>query len=162
MKIAVFSDSHSDVASIIKTIEKEKPDIVFHLGDHASDTARIKLPPYVNALHTVLGNCDIGDYPTELLIRLDGRLFYLMHGHTKGVKLGLDRAIASAIEKGADALLYGHTHVPKIDFYRNLLVFNPGSSRKSPASGQNGTYGVITLENGILKPDIRPVSRRLF
>ena len=41
MKIAVFSDSHSDVASIIKTIEKEKPDIVFRLGDHASDTARI-------------------------------------------------------------------------------------------------------------------------
>ena len=37
MKIIVFSDSHRELDGMRQVITREKPDYVFHLGDHDTD-----------------------------------------------------------------------------------------------------------------------------
>ena len=58
--------------------------------------------------------------------------FMLMHGHKYGVKSEYQRAADHAIEKGADVLLFGHTHRAEditIDgsFGGHIRMINPGS-----------------------------------
>jgi putative phosphoesterase len=167
MKIAVFSDSHGDAGSIEKILAVEKPDIVLHLGDHASDLSRAAMPKSVKSAFTVSGNCDFGGPPERLVTLRDAAdasgkeasfLILMMHGHTAGVKSGTARAVEKARAAGADALFFGHTHVPLLEYSRGLLVLNPGSSKKRfPPDERTAAYGLITLENGVLKPDIKPV-----
>ena len=92
---------------------------------------------------TVPGNCDFGcfDEP-EKLIELGGRRIFLLHGHTRGVKYGLQRAIYAAREYGAEILLFGHTHCPLSDRDGALYVLNPGTAGGIHAAA---TYGVITI-----------------
>lgn len=54
------------------------------------------------------------------------------------MKSDLFRVVCAAKERGADVLLYGHTHVPMTDYEDGLYILNPGSLR-------SGTYGVVDL-----------------
>jgi putative phosphoesterase len=94
---------------------------------------------------TVAGNCDFGglDDP-EQLIELRGVRILMMHGHTRNVKATGMSAYYAAREMGADVLLYGHTHIPLVDFDGTLYTMNPGAAgdRLRP------TCGIITIEDG--------------
>ena len=37
MKVVIFSDSHGDVEIMVQVIEKEKPEMIIHLGDGKAD-----------------------------------------------------------------------------------------------------------------------------
>ena len=139
MKILVFSDSHGNPAVMSEAIRKQMEhglDMVFFLGDGIADfetvSKRFPGPRYA----AVLGNCDAytflegGVY--EKLIEADGRRFLLAHGHRLGVKTGLQSAVDHAIRKGADVLLFGHTHEAcdlTVDGSEggSARVINPGS-----------------------------------
>ena len=41
MKAVIFWDSHGDVEIMVRVIEKEKPEIIIHLGDGKADENRI-------------------------------------------------------------------------------------------------------------------------
>lgn len=72
----------------------------------------------------------------------------LCHGHTLGVKSSLLRASYEARERGAQALLYGHTHIPHIDYHDGLWLVNPGSI----GDHRRPSYGVLTVEGDKLSP----------
>ena len=124
-KILVVSDSHGDISGIQEALRREGPvDYVFHLGDHAGDAARIHTAAQVTA---VMGNCDFGGAASQETVFLGGRRLILTHGHGQGVKYGLQRLAYFAEEQEADAVFFGHTHVPLIDYYGGILLMNPGS-----------------------------------
>ena len=70
-----------------------------------------------------------------------------MHGHTAGVKHGTAALEAIASNRGADIVMYGHTHetddrfIPGEDGKMPLRILNPGSigDRIRP------TYATVTL-----------------
>ena len=69
----------------------------------------------------------------------------MCHGHRYGVKGGLGSLIASAMRKGCDIALFGHTHEPYEEYlpeYR-LWLFNPGSIAE-PSHG-DPSFGLLTL-----------------
>ena len=41
MKILIFSDSHGDVDIMRDIVEKEKPDMIIHLGDSIKDAEKL-------------------------------------------------------------------------------------------------------------------------
>ena len=43
MKILVFSDSHGEKENMLLTVEAERPDAVFHLGDHWRDGEELEV-----------------------------------------------------------------------------------------------------------------------
>lgn len=150
MKIIVFSDSHRELDGMRKVVRREKPDYVFHLGDHDSDAEQISREFQLLPVAMVRGNCDgWGDTPLSLTLTLGGKRFFLCHGHTYGVKSGLLRVIYAAREQNADILLFGHTHEAYYECLNEgtdseLYVLNPGSC----GYGRKPTYGRIVLEPG--------------
>lgn len=111
------------------------PDVrhVLFLGDGLADVARLfrRFPDL--HIRAVRGNMDplSPDTPAEDedLFTVFGVTVLLMHGHRFGVKGGLAAAEGHALRRGANVLLFGHTHTPlsHYDGETGLYSFNPGS-----------------------------------
>lgn len=147
MKLIVFSDSHRELDHMRNVITREKPDYVFHLGDHDADAEIISREFQTLPVAMVCGNCDRwSDTPETLTPVLDGVRFFLCHGHRYGVKQSVSTAVYAAMEQNADVLLYGHTHVAEQDEINGLKLLNPGSC----GYGFPSTYGFFLIEHGTI------------
>jgi predicted phosphodiesterase len=60
----------------------------------------------------VRGNGDAENLPPSDVLDFVGHRFFLTHGHLYRIYAGYDTLITSAAAMGADAALFGHTHVP--------------------------------------------------
>ena len=148
MRILVFSDSHKNISACLTVIENIiGVDMILHAGDHASDAAWIqKCYPDIPVKY-VVGNCDSNIAPAEMVVEAEGKKIFLTHGHLYSVKSqpAYHSLIDAAKAKDCDCVVFGHTH-QEIHFKQdNLTVLNPGSIKHS------GTFGVIEIEDGILK-----------
>ena len=52
-------------------------------------------------------------------------------------------------ELGCNVALYGHTHIPKLDYDGKLYIINPGSP-SCPRGGAPRTFAILTAECGSL------------
>lgn len=150
MKWLVFSDSHGNLDYMKKGVEQEKPDKVLHLGDVVRDARRLQECFPELEIEMVVGNCDgySGDdsAPSEKELFMGEKRIFLCHGHTYQVKLGIGMLTQEGRARGADVVLFGHTHDPLCSLEGNMWVMNPGTCSGMPRA----TYGVIELENGKL------------
>ncbi len=155
MKILILSDSHGCKDCIIEVINKHRDaDVVLFLGDGVAEIDICRHSYSDIRFECVRGNNDFATfYPELLMLTLENKRILMLHGHAHGVKGGLERAVCSARENGADILLFGHTHEPyesyiDSEIYKPLYVFNPGSIGR----GYRGkTYGLLQIsENNIL------------
>ena len=157
MTLLIVSDSHGRVDRLARLFELHKRvDALIFLGDGLSDLDRAGVKNYPFTVFSVKGNCDSGmgsinamRSKEEITFNFEGISFYALHGHTRGVKSTMVNALYAAEEKGADVLLFGHTHEP-IDTYisegeynlsKPMHVFNPGSLA-------NYNYGICIVEKG--------------
>ncbi|MBO5212124.1 MAG: YfcE family phosphodiesterase [Clostridia bacterium] len=159
MKILVFSDSHSRSRKISEVLEKHggKCDAVVFCGDGVKDIEYIKQKYPEIAFFIVKGNCDVFEstYPQELFVNFDGIKVMIAHGHKHGVKFSLKSIALAAYENGAQAVFFGHTHIP-CDIIedindKRIQLFNPGSI------GAAGTYGVVNTSGSILVTNIAEI-----
>ena len=137
---------------MLRAVEQEGAealDAVVHLGDGWRDAEELhRLYPRL-PLEQVPGNCDLGRFEDPERLVFFGRVPVLLcHGHTQGVKSSLLRASYEARERGAKALLFGHTHTPLIDYHDGLWLINPGSI----GDCRRPTYCVLTVEGAQLSP----------
>ncbi len=153
MKLVVISDSHGRADRVGRVMDMHRDyDALLFLGDGLYDVCDVA------GAVCVRGNCDYmvrEGTDNERMLCFDGARILMMHGHTHSVKSGDGRAIHYAISKGADLLLYGHTHVRKERYVpqgtvidgqataRPIYVFNPGSLGSFEAS-----YGLVQIKNG--------------
>ncbi|MCL2201497.1 MAG: metallophosphoesterase [Oscillospiraceae bacterium] len=146
MKILVFSDSHGYKSAMSEAVSLESPNMIIHLGDHEKDIAFIENEFPNIPTRAVRGNCDrtLGAEIDEFVVA--GRRFLTTHGHRFGVKTGLRSLIAEAVQRGADAVLYGHTHISHYEVRDNLAIINPGS-----IGAATKTYAVLELKNGAIE-----------
>jgi putative phosphoesterase len=165
MTLLVLSDSHGRPDLIEEAIRRVRPDGILFAGDGLRDLSRVEISC---PLWAVAGNCDwlttpliisgaILEPQNEELITVEGVRILLMHGHKYGVKSDLGQAVARAVQRDADLLIFGHTHIPlelhlrpdggRADFSvtKPLTLFNPGSLGDHHAS-----FGTVTVRNGQL------------
>lgn len=141
MRIIVFSDSHGR-SDVLVDIMRFHPSAAYylHLGDGEADARRlIKMFPYKKIIH-ICGNCDLASTSDQQLFMKLARGYKLFaaHGHNFGVKFSLSAIKAEARKKGADILLFGHTHEP-VSFYEDgMHIMNPGAA-------MNRRYGIIDI-----------------
>jgi len=152
MKLLVFSDSHSNSYKIKEVIDMHKANcrgIVF-LGDGIRDIEYIKDQYPQIPFFIVKGNCDMmaRDVESEKLISFDGVRIFITHGHLYGAKSGYGRLAYRARELEADAVFFGHTHIPFDDIIevgeKRIHLFNPGSI------GYDGSFGVVNTSGDVL------------
>lgn len=147
MKILVLSDSHSGLSFMRRAIATVKPDRIIHLGDYYDDALAIGEEFPQIPMYQLPGNCDRFRCPPDVapirIERVDGVNLYMTHGHIHRVKQTLGLLLNDARQSHADAVLYGHTHIP--DCRRDdsgMWILNPGS-----CGSFGGTVGLIEIEN---------------
>lgn len=158
MKLLVVSDTHGDTRALFQAVRREgDADAVFFLGDGTRDVDELRDERPSLRLYAVRGNCDFASFdPIDGLAAFGGVLFYYTHGHLYGVKSGLDALAEAARARGADAALYGHTHLPLLTRVGGVTLFNPGALSRA---GERGGYGVVTIEGGAPSFSHRQLSR---
>lgn len=137
IRLALVSDSHGR-GNALKAAAggMEGCEGLCHLGDLVPDGQRMSqmlgLP-----LYGVRGNCDGWENaPEEMVLNVAGHKLLLCHGHRYGVKESLTRLYLRGQEAGADIVLYGHTHQPRVDRNGPMMLINPGAL-------MNGRWAVL-------------------
>lgn len=148
-RLVVISDTHGDRRALRRVLEQQATAALFvHLGDGANDM-RALLSEAPAPVLQVAGNCDLASQlPDEELIRFADCTILATHGHSYGVKHGLELLAASARRQSAKVALFGHTHQSLTTYENGLFLVNPGSL------GHGGTYAVIDFENRGILPHI--------
>lgn len=149
MKVVIVSDTHGSHRNLEKVLEEEKPmDMLIHLGDVEGGE------DYITALadcptHIVRGNNDFfSDLPGEEEFMMGGYHMFISHGHYYYVSMGEERLKEEARARGADIVMYGHTHKPTLTREEDLITLNPGSIAYPRQEGRRPSYMVMEIENG--------------
>ena len=158
MELLIFSDSHGRGSRMLEAFSRQtkRPDAIIFLGDGLRDVSYCEFGDI--PVLAVCGNCDTftffgkGNADDEIVMTLGGKRIMMTHGDRYAVKNGLARIVAAADEKGADIVLFGHTHIPfekylpageseyGITLKKPLCLFNPGS-----VGGYEGSFGCICI-----------------
>ena len=156
MIIAVVSDTHGIVLPVAYSLQRNKVDIVLHLGDYASDAKKIEQITGME-IYAVAGNCDENskDFPEELVLEIRRKKFFLTHGHNYDVDNGIDKIVEKAKEVGADYALFGHTHVHLRERVDGITVLNPGSTPLPRKGDTKGYYIVNLIEKSVNRINLK-------
>nr|WP_314277554.1 metallophosphoesterase [uncultured Peptostreptococcus sp.] len=148
MKILILSDTHGNrhnMDKLIPLIIKEI-DLIIHAGDNFRDSIYLK-DKTSKPIIAVTGNCDFEIADDELVFELEGLNFMLVHGHRHRVKYNLDLLAKAAYEKGANIVIFGHTHIKEDKIVGGIEIINPGSL-SLPRDDNRGSYVIMDIKNG--------------
>ena len=101
--------------------------LILHAGDVCSETILDELA-LIAPVQAVCGNCDAPWDPglaQERVVTVEGVRIHVSHGHEIGRPTAA-RLIAAY--PGFDVIVYGHTHVQKVERVGGVLVVNPGAA----------------------------------
>jgi putative phosphoesterase len=156
MRIAVISDTHMTgdsrrrlPARCVELIESAE--LVVHAGDVMTLDALIEIEAIGTPVRAIVGNMDEWELrerlPDETELDLDGVKLALVHdgGPAAGRPARLRRRFPDA-----DAVVFGHSHVPLHERGGGFQIFNPGSPterRRSPAH----SMGLARVQGGSIE-----------
>lgn len=147
MKILIVSDTHGRNANLIDVIEKcGKIDMLIHCGD--LECARENIEYFAGcSVVAVKGNNDFFlREEKEVVFWLEKYKVMVAHGHTYNVSLGVDMLVDEALSRGANIVMYGHTHRPHLEIRDEITILNPGSLSYPRQEGRDCTYIVMEID----------------
>jgi uncharacterized protein len=146
-KILVLSDSHGSPSIIGTIVRQELPfDELLFCGDGIHDIESADLPKSF-IINYVAGNIDRlhGKLADETaLIETSGIRIFASHGDLFSVKNTLSIITREGTNRGADLVVFGHTHNPFFSNKSRPALLNPGSVK-------NGCYATIEIQKGKMK-----------
>lgn len=150
MQIGVISDTHGLLRPEALHSLRDS-DFIIHAGDVGDPEILTRLRE-IAPVTAVRGNIDRGAWARSLpitdVLEVAGISIYVLH-----ILAELDLKPQAA---GFSAVVFGHSHVPKIEFQQQVLFFNPGSAGprrfKLPV-----TIGRLIVDKGKLRGQIIPL-----
>ena len=153
MLIALISDTHlprggRQLPDDCRT-RLEAADMILHAGDviSASSLAEIELiGPPVAAVRGNQDDADLGGLPLERTVEVAGSRIGMVHD--AGPAAGRLRRMRGRFPN-ADAVVFGHSHLPLHEQDDGFQIFNPGSptdKRRAPAY----TMGLAQVRDGAI------------
>ncbi len=121
-KIGIISDTHGLVRkSVVKSFKDV--DLIIHAGDIGTEEAFETLQA-IAKVHPVRGNIDgarwAKNLPCTEVVQVGHVYLYVLHDLNA---LDLDPTAA-----GFNAVISGHSHIPKVENKDGILFLNPGSA----------------------------------
>lgn len=152
MVCIIFSDTHGNYNLAAEAvIEAGHVDLIFHLGDVASDAAMLE-QIFSKPVNKVAGNCDPpGVLPRELSTVIGTFQVLLTHGDCYNVKSGLMSLKQRAAETNSRIVLYGHTHNAAVDEIDGILFINPGTLHQASTFK---SYARLTIDSDRVSAEI--------
>lgn len=147
MKVLIVSDTHRHNENYLKVLERVAPlDMVIHCGDSEGSEYLIcegaECPVMI-----VTGNNDFfSELPRELEFCIGNYKVWLTHGHNYYVSMGNETIKKEAKAKGADIVIYGHTHRPVVELEGDIIAINPGSLTYPRQDGKRPSYVLMEID----------------
>ncbi len=147
MFIGVISDTHGllrrEAVAALRGADR-----IIHAGD-IGDPAILDRLSEIAPVTAVRGNVDreawAKNIPETNVLEVDGLSIYILH-----ILESLDLKPKTA---GIDAIIYGHSHVPKQETKDGVLYFNPGSA--GPRRFQHPvTIGKLIVQDGKIRAEL--------
>lgn len=159
LTIGVLADTHIFPGSrrrlspeVLDLFRRAGVGLILHAGD-INDQMVLDELAMVAPVLAVVGNNDSDDLASRLPERIEfsvGRFrFLLVHGHQGKTARTVARKFAGRV----DCVVYGHSHIPKIEVHNGTTLFNPGSPtdrRWQPHFG----VGLIRVEAERCRPEL--------
>ncbi|MDO4293033.1 MAG: metallophosphoesterase [Eubacteriales bacterium] len=150
MKILIVSDTHGRDGNLIDVLDLAGPvDMLVHCGDVEGSEDFIREIAGC-PVHMVAGNNDFfTDLPREEEFLIGDYQVWLTHGHNYYVSVGDDFIREEAASRGADIVMYGHTHRPLIELAKEpgeVTAINPGSISYPRQEGRRPSYILMELD----------------
>ncbi|OGS22103.1 MAG: hypothetical protein A3J83_03785 [Elusimicrobia bacterium RIFOXYA2_FULL_40_6] len=152
MKIILVSDSHGNTSALDKLGKKfgSKADLFIHLGDDSTDAKVLseeglrvlKVPGVFETFYT------LPEIQVRKLCEYCGKKIVVSHTpqkHSNDLP-GLQSPEELVKQANADIVLYGHTHIPKIETdVSGVTWINPGHLKIGDDRGKPMSYAVLDL-----------------
>jgi len=136
MRIAVISDTHDRVPARLPERLKGA-DEIWHLGDVCDPAVLVEIEQLGPPVRVVRGNCDSHfGWPLALELEREDVTCYLTH------------IPPARSPGGVQAVLHGHTHVPRDEVLGGVRWLNPGCITRP--RGVPPTFGWLTVAEGKL------------
>ncbi len=147
MKVLIVSDTHKAHKGLKEAVAKEAPiDILIHLGDAEGYEEEIKEIAKC-PVHIIGGNNDFFcDLAREEEFFICGVHVFITHGHAYFVARDEERILEEGRGRGADIIMYGHTHKPSIHEDEHTVILNPGSISYPRQEGGRPSYIVMNVD----------------
>lgn len=150
MRILVISDTHRKNDNFLNVVQNiGKLDMVIHLGDVEGSEYTIEQAAGC-PVEFVAGNNDFfSNFSSEKTLQIGRYCVMITHGHRYYIGMGNEMLKEEAIARGADIVMYGHTHKPVIDISDNIIAINPGSLSYPRQENRRPSYIIMDIdENG--------------
>ncbi len=151
MKVLIISDSHGYDENFFKILAKTgQPDLLIHCGDsHGNEDVYRRAVSC--GMFIVAGNNDFylgSQVRDEEEFDIGPHHVFLTHGHRYRVYYDNSRIIDAAKARGADIVLFGHTHVPEIEYDDSYGIWavNPGSISLPRQSNGKPSYVLMEMD----------------
>ncbi len=154
MRIAVLSDTHLRVGKSLPRFVWEQLtqiDMIIHAGD-LTHMGLIEELSCIAPVRAVRGNCDSWDVslPDRDIIECENLRIGLIHGDSgKGISTP-DRAYYAFENTPVDLIIFGHSHIPFMEWRNGIFMFNPGSPTDKRRELQY-SFGILELTQGQLR-----------
>jgi len=157
MRIGVVSDSHGEIENLRKAalwlIDKQNVEAIVHLGDNYEDTCIfenldvkiIKVPGVFSDYY------QDKNIPNRVIETFNDRKTLITHTeccHENDLPGDL-KPEELVSKKSVDVILYGHSHIPKIEQKHSILYINPGHLKSDDKKGYSPTFAVVDFQKQI-------------
>ncbi len=152
MDLAIISDTHLPRGSrVLPEACLERliaADAILHAGDFMEPEVLEFLQGIGPPVHAVRGNVDSASLQARLpltrIVEADGARIAMIHdaGPADGRLRRMRRRFADA-----DAVVFGHSHIPLLETEAGFTIFNPGSPTERRRAPRH-TMGVATASDG--------------
>ncbi|MFN3329060.1 MAG: phosphodiesterase, partial [Fervidobacterium pennivorans] len=168
LRLLVISDTHGSVKAwedLSNLVDFKEFTSIFHLGDVLYHGPRNPLPDgydprtlseklKVQNIQYIRGNCDadvdlkvlgLEEMAKVSMEYISNFTFILVHGEI----FEENDIIAFLRGKEVNILIYGHTHIPRMEIIEGKLVLNPGSI-SLPKNGTPRSFLILEIEGNLL------------
>ena len=121
--------------------------MLIHLGDSESGEEYIKTLVECPVVMVAGNNDFFSDLKKEEEFLVKKHRVFATHGHYYQVSLSPERIRREAMGRGADIVMYGHTHKPFIQKKDDLTMINPGSLSFPRQDGRKGSFVVMEIDS---------------
>ena len=151
MRIAVLSDTHLRVGKALPRFVWEQLtdiDMILHAGD-LTHCGLLEELSCIAPVRAVRGNCDGWDVslPNRDIVECEGFRIGLIHGDSGKGKSTPERAHRAFQDTSVDLIVFGHSHIPFMEWQNGILLFNPGSPTDKRREPQY-SMGLLEIQPG--------------
>lgn len=147
MRVLIVSDTHGRHGGLDRALQEAGDiDVLIHLGDVEGGET------YIDAVvdcekHIIRGNNDFfSDLPREEEFLISGHKVFITHGHAYYVSLDPEYIREEGKARGAEIVMFGHTHRPYFEDENGIIVLNPGSLSFPRQEGRKGSYMILETD----------------